>query len=299
MPSRQAQIIARTMKKINLKEIVSKNVVDNTKRNFHFEEPGRNFRQKYSVSVYLIDGYKCVYTSSAKDNDPLYHIMYFHGGSFTKPAVRAHWHIIDNILSRLNVDLTFVNYPLSPEHKCLETIEMAYKAYRNVADNYHKNIVLMGDSAGGGLALSLAEFIKRKKKRTRPKKLVLLSPWLDVSMGTYVSKELAQRDLILDEDMLKLMGEYYAGYMNTKNYLCSPLYGRLRGLGEIALFIGTNDVLYSQAEELKRKMKRIQPQLAYYAYEEMPHVWMGYPIPEAKDAFDDIAKFIIGDKEPI
>lgn len=296
MPSRQAQIIARTMKRLNLKQIVSQNAIS-TNRNFHFEEPGKSFRQKYPVEVYKLDGFKCIYTSSALDNNPLYHIIYFHGGSYTKPAVRAHWHIIDNILSRLNVDLTFVNYPLSPEHKCIQTIDMAYGAYRNVADHYNKKIVLMGDSAGGGLALALAEYIKRKNKKTRPKKIVLLSPWLDISMDTYVSKELAQRDLILDQDMLKLMGEYYAGYMSTKNYLCSPLYGKLRGLGEIAVFTGTHDILYAQAEELKRKMKRIKQQLSYYPYEEMPHVWMGYPIPEAKEAFDDIAEFIIGNRE--
>jgi len=297
MPSRQAQIIARTMKRLNLKGIVSKNALNNKSRNFYFEEPGRSFRQKYPVDVYKIDGYKCVYTSSTKGNKPLYHIVYFHGGSYTKPAIRAHWHIIDNILSRVNVDLTFVNYPLSPENKCISTIDMAYKAYRNVADNFNKNIVLMGDSAGGGLALALAEHIKRKNKRTRPKKLVLLSPWLDVSMDTYVSKELAERDLILDGDMLKSMGEYYAGYISTKSYLCSPLYGKLRGLGEIAVFTGTNDILYAQAEELKRKLMRSNTSLAYYPYKDMPHVWMGYPIPEAKDAFDDIAGFILGNRE--
>ena len=81
-------------------------------------------------------------------------------------------------------------------------------------------------------------------------------------------------------------------YYDEKNYLCSPLYGRVKRIPETAVFTGTDDILYAQAEELRRKMKRSKRPLSYYTYKDMHHVWMGYPIPEAKLAFDDIAKFI-------
>jgi len=292
MPSTQAQIIASTMRRLNLKKLISKNMKGIPRKNFHSEEPPASFRFKYPVDVYTIDGFKCVYTTSAKEDKPLFHIMYFHGGSYTMPAQRAHWYMIDSILSKVKAEITFVNYPLSPEHNCIETIEMVRKAFNHVAENYSEDIVLMGDSAGGGLALALAQYLRKAKSKVKPQKLVLLSPWLDIAMDNFITKEDEERDLILDKTTLKNLGKKYAGTLDTKNYLCSPLYGKLKNMGEVAVFIGTNDILHAQTEELKRRMKRVKPPLSYYEYKDMHHVWMGYPIPEAKEAFDDIVGFL-------
>lgn len=293
MPSPQAQLLAHTMRRLNLKKLISKNVLGELRRSFGYEEPPASFRLKYPVKVHTIDGCKCVYTKSTKVQKPKFHIIYFHGGSYHMPAIRVHWHMIESILSRVRAELTFVNYPLSPEHSCMDAIKMASHAYNYVASNHSENIVLMGDSAGGGLALALAQYLHKNRVKPAPKKLVLLSPWLDVSMDNDISGDLAKRDLLLDVNMLKTMGKQYARDMDTHNYLCSPLYGsKLKKLNEVAVFIGTNDILYAQAQELKKRMKRAKPPLSYYEYEDMPHVWMGYPIPEAKQAFDDIGEFL-------
>ena len=292
MLSRQAQIIERIMKRLNLKELSNNSALVSLQKNITFQEPNPSFRLKYPVEVYRIRKYKCVYATSAKNSTPLCHIIYFHGGSYTYPAQRAHWHIIDSILSRVNVEVTFVNYPLAPEHNCSEAIEISYLAYKNVVENYNDNIVLMGDSAGGGLALALAQYINKKNKKIKPKKIVLMSPWLDISMDIDIPEDLADRDLILDKDVLKAQGAKYAGDMDTHNYLCSPLYGRMKNLGDVAVFTGTNDILSIQAEELKKHMEKHNLPLTFYEYTGMHHVWMGYPIPEAKNAFDEIAEFL-------
>ena len=291
MPSKQALLIAQTLKKLNLKKLVSLDLMENAQRNFSYEKPPASFLKKYPVEIYNIGESKCVFTKSAGDENPHYHIIYFHGGSYTVPAQRPHWHMIDNILQRVTVYLTFVNYPLAPKHTCKETIDASLSAYNHIAQNYSSNIILMGDSAGGGLAMAIAEYLESTKAKIKPKKLVLLSPWLDITMDN-IPSELEQRDLVLDKDTLRQKGKEYAGKMDPRNYLCSPLYGKVKHIPETAVFTGTSDMLYAQAEELGRKMRHSRQPLSFYAYKDMHHVWMGYPVPEAKQAFDDISQFI-------
>ncbi len=291
MASKQAQLIAQTIKKLNLKKFISLELMENAQRNLSYEEPPASFRKKYPVVVYDANNCKCVFTKSINTSKPYNHIIYFHGGSYSLPAQRAHWHIIDNILQRVNTYITFVNYPLAPQNTCETTINASFAAYTNITEKYSDNIILMGDSSGGGLALALAEYIENKKIQIKPKKLVLLSPWLDVSMDN-IPSALEEKDLILDKTTLHKKGKEYAGKMSEKNYLCSPLYGNLKKIPETAVFAGTNDMLYAQAEEMLKRMKRSKNALSFYSYEDMHHVWMGYPVPEAKLAFDDIAEFI-------
>jgi acetyl esterase/lipase len=203
-----------------------------------------------------------------------------------------HWRIINNILKRVDCKISFVEYPLTPEHTCIDAIHVATDIYQELYDPGKEEIILMGDSAGGGLALSLAQNINIKSIMPKPSKIILLSPWLDVSMGSKIPKELAEKDLILDKDTLKVVGKKYAGKLNTDNYLCSPLYGDLTDIGEISIFTSTSDILNIEARKLKEKVLKSGGSIDYHEYKDMQHVWIGFPIPEARDAMDKIYRFI-------
>lgn len=203
-----------------------------------------------------------------------------------------HWKIIKHILNEIDCTITFINYPLVPEYTCFDTINMVMDAYSYLCNSSNQEIILMGDSAGGGLALALAQNISANNINSKPSKIILLSPWLDVSMQNEISEDLAARDLILDENTLKIIGKRYAGELNSANHLCSPLYGNLTDIGEIALFTGTSDILNGQAKILKDKVHENNGSLVYYEYENMQHVWVGYPIPEAKDALNKVCAYI-------
>ncbi len=171
---------------------------------------------------------------------------------------------------------------------------MVIEAYSLSCKATEQETILVGDSAGGGLALALAQHLKMEGIQPQPKKIVLLSPWLDISMENDISKEQEESDLILAKETLKKVGRRYAGDCDTKNYRCSPVYGYTMEIGDIALFTGTSDILNVQARQLRDKLASHGQKLSYYEYEQMQHVWVGFPIPEAKTAMEKVIAFIEG-----
>ena len=290
MISKKARLVERSLGSIRFKNIAAKMMLK-PRRKEKNEVPPKSFLRNHDIQIRNISGMKCVSVKLSKI--PEKHILYFHGGAYTLQANRTHWSIIDFILKEVQCAITFINYPLVPESSCANTINMVTQAYEYLCNTPAEEIVLIGDSAGGGLALALAQNIKAKNISPRPSKIVLFSPWLDVSIQTDVSKAQAQRDLILDKETLEIIGERYSGELSTKDPLCSPIFGDLTDIGEIALFTGTSDILNNQALMLKDKMLENKGALIYHEYEKMQHVWMSIPIPEAKDALMKACAFII------
>ncbi len=108
----------------------------------------------------------------------------------------------------------------------------------------------MGDSAGGGLALALAQKLK-KDGMTQPQQIILLSPWLDVTMTNPEFKDREAGDPMLDIEGSQMAGKAYAGRLNTKNYLVSPMYGDLTGLAKISLFTSGKDMLIADVRKFR------------------------------------------------
>jgi len=289
MISKRARIIEKAMSSIGLRKIITKMML-NPKRDNKYIEPPKSIYRKYDVESFSINSSK--YISIKSSSNPEKHIVYFHGGAYTMQATILHWKIVDYILSSIPCELTFINYPLAPEHTCTECIEVVKKIYTDLFKTSIQEIILMGDSAGGGLALALAQAIDAEKIEVKPNKILLLCPWLDVSMEDDLTKELQNKDLILNRETLQIIGKKYAGELDTKHYLCSPLYGDLTSIGEIAIFTGTNDILNFQANILKDKIINGCDNLSYYEYSGMQHVWMGFPITEATDAMEKIIDII-------
>lgn len=260
------------------------------KRDNRYEKPPKCFYDKYIVRCDTISDKPCV--SLKTSANPRKHIFYFHGGAYTLQAQKMHWSIVDHILSEIPCEITFINYPLAPEFTCADTMTMVREAYSSLSEKNGQETILMGDSAGGGLALALAQYIQREGLQPKPKKLVLFSPWLDVSMADDIPQEQAEKDLILAKETLIMVGKRYAGDHDTRDARCSPLYGDVTGIGDVALFTGTSEILHVQAVQLKNKLISKGQRLSWYEYEQMQHVWVGFPIPEAKEAMDQVIAFI-------
>lgn len=289
MISKRARIFEKGLSSFGMRRIIA-NIMLNPKRNQKCDEPPKRFYKKYTVEHCVIDNNKCITIKHAVN--PQKHIFYFHGGAYTIQAKKTHWHIVDRLLQKTQCTITFVNYPLAPEFTCPDTINMISKAYAYFCEAGDQETILMGDSAGGGLALALALLIKQNYDLPQPSKLVLLSPWLDVSMQISTSAELEKSDLLLDKEVLKAVGKKYAGELSTKDPLCSPLYGNLMDIGAVAMFTGTNDILHVQAKRLRDILADKNQKIAYYEYEAMQHVWIAFPIPEAEEALNQVAAFI-------
>lgn len=141
----------------------------------------------------------------------------------------------------------------------------------------------MGDSAGGGLALAFCQYLN-EINLPQPTRLILLSPWLDVSMDTPFAPEIDKVDPNLQYDFLKIAGQNWAGEHDAHDYRVSPIYGKLTGLPPMTVYYGTHENLLPDARLFKEKCEQAGANLDYREYENMNHDFVVYPIPEAKQA---------------
>jgi acetyl esterase/lipase len=154
-------------------------------------------------------------------------------------------------------------------------------------------VILMGDSAGGGMALALAQHL-RDSARPLPVRLILISPGADMTFSDPRQQALARVDRMLDIPALVVAGRWYAGALPLDDPKVSPLFGSLAGLPPIAVFTGTHDLLNSDARRLHAKAVQEGATLSLHEYEGMFHVWPLTPIPEARHAINEMKRLIWG-----
>lgn len=216
------------------------------------------------------------------------HILYFHGGAYVMQLITPQWTLIGGLVRRTGGTATVAFYPLAPEHDWRQGLDAADKVFDELAEKVGAaNIVVAGDSAGGGLTLALA-LKRRDEGKTLPAGLVLFSPWLDITVSGTDQPELEKRDPSLNIPMLRRAGEFWARDTDRASPYVSPLFGDQTGLPPTLVLAGTRDLLYSDARRLAEKA----PNARLETYSEMFHVWMAAPIPEAGRALDQAAAFI-------
>lgn len=261
------------------------------RRRDRYQKPPYYFYKKYLVSCIRVCDRNCFVISSKNNSNK--RIFYFHGGGYVGQIKQLHWQIVENILSKINCEIVVVDYPLYPEYSCIDTFNMVKEAYISINDKDDiKETILMGDSAGGGLALALAQYIKNENFKIQPSKIILLSPWLDVSMADNISDDRKADDLILEWDTLKMIGKGYAGDLGVYDYRCSPIYGDSSSIENVAIFTGTSDILNVQSKKFKDILNSNGQKVSYYEYKNMQHVWIAFSAPESNKALREIIDFI-------
>ena len=223
-------------------------------------------------------------------------VLYFHGGSYVDPPLIAHWRFLQQLIREADVTVYLPMYGRAPQHHCSRTVLHMRKVYSELLEQYgSKRLVVMGDSAGGGLALSLCENLA-EKGFPQPQKAVLFSPWLDVDMtGDYEKYE--KTDPILISDELKFFGACYRKQLPIGHYMASPLFGLSEKLPPLHVFVGESELFYPDCVRLSELAKELGVEVNLYSYEDMPHVFLMYPIPEAKTARSKVVEILNGRKE--
>ncbi|TXT48768.1 MAG: alpha/beta hydrolase fold-3 domain-containing protein [Spirochaetes bacterium] len=228
-----------------------------------------------------------------KSKIPGLKVFFLHGGSYVINATRPHWRFLANLVESTGCGVVAPDYPLAPRHSYAE----AYQALVGYYRAFHKaleegqTVVMMGDSAGGGLCLGLSMAL-RDEGLDLPLGLVLLSPWLDVTMSNPHIEVLDPTDPFLNVQALKNAGLAWAGGANPRKPWISPLYGNLSGLPPMHLFIGTKDVLAADARRFRGLCLAAKADLAFYEFDNMVHDWMLLDFKEAKLAAQRIAEII-------
>lgn len=220
-------------------------------------------------------------------------ILYLHGGGYIKQPSVYHWNFLGKIAKEANIKIYVPIYPKAPNHQYKESFAKVLPLYEWILNTSAKeNIILMGDSAGGGFALALAQLLLEKGLQ-QPRRIILFSPWLDITMENPDAYALEHKDPMLGIYGLIQMGKAYAGDTDPNHYLLSPINGKITGLGEITLFIGTHEVFLPDARKFRDITVSKGTKINYFEYPKMNHIFVLYPIPEAKKATKKIVEIIM------
>ena len=234
-------------------------------------------------------GCQMVIFNEVEDSERL--VIYLHGGIYVNEIKQVHIAFCDKLAKKVNACVFAPIYPLAPNHTYKETYEIVENLYMHLLE-MNKPIIIMGDSAGGGLSVAFSEYLT-VIDLPQPENLILISPWLDVSMsGDYDEVEF---DPMLGVDGLREMGETWAGDLDSKDYKVSPLFGKVDGLPKTTMFVGTHEIFYPDVVKFYNKLKDNGVDAELNVGEGMTHVYAIYPlVPESKEAFKHIVEVILG-----
>jgi epsilon-lactone hydrolase len=222
-------------------------------------------------------------------------LLYFHGGGYRLGSAATYRSYGSYLARACTVRVLLVDYRLAPEHPFPAAIDDAVSAYRWLLDQGgpSEQIVVGGDSAGGGLAAALA-LRANEEGLPLPSGVVCLSPWADLTNGAESYVRCAPTDALFSKMSAdEAAGLYLAGANPAQPYV-SPIRGDWSGLPPLLIQASDCEVLTDDAVALAENARTAGVDVELHLYPEMPHVWqLNYPrFPEAVEAVDQISAFV-------
>jgi acetyl esterase/lipase len=189
-----------------------------------------------------------------------------------------------------------LDYRLAPEYVFPAALEDAFAGYQWLIKNEKikpKNIIIAGDSAGGGL--TIATLLKlRDSGSPLPAAAIGISPWMDLAVTGESIKKNANKDVMLDFYNLYFMAFLYLGDVDPKNPLVSPLYADLKGLPPTLIQVGDAEVLLDDSIRFADRAKKAGVDITLDIWKDMPHVFQAGAslAPEGQQAIDKMGIFV-------
>lgn len=278
-------IFAKTKKIYSNEEEIKKYIEKLSKRNQKYNLPqkmGLKLENYSNMKVYSYNG------SLTNLNKKI--LLYIHGGSYIEEAGFFQIKFAMEIAKKTNSILVFPVYPLAPTSNYKVMYELINDLY-NILSNSNQQINLLGDSAGGGFVLSYSMYL-REMNMNQPDNIVMLSPWLDVSLENSDLREFEKIDNMSGIEGNQYAGKLWANGLDLKNYLISPLYGSFNNLGKMTIIIGARDLLKPDCLILSEKLKKLDIPYNYIEYRGQGHDFGAYPTKEGNLVKNDIVNII-------
>ena len=249
--------------------------------------PSARVRRRYRFADLTAEAGR-VFRLGPKQGAGATRILYLHGGAYVFDFLAPQWAIATGLVDRTGGELVAPLYPLAPEHDVETGLAAAEASYRAlVTEVGAARVVIAGDSAGGGLALALAQRL-RDTGAPQPAGLALIFPWLDATCTAPDQPAIEALDPLLDLAQLREAGRMWAGAGDPGAPPVSPLFGDQTGLPPAIAVVGTRDVLLPDT----RRYVAQRPDTEAYEYAGMFHGFVCAPVPEARRALDAIGAFI-------
>lgn len=226
-------------------------------------------------------------------------ILQLHGGGYIG-RIRNAYRDFAMLYAKLSKDraVLSVDYRVAPEDPFPAALEDALAAYLWLRDRGLKGeqIIVAGDSAGGGLALALAMYL-RDHNEDLPKKLVLMSPWTDLTASGESYETNYEKDPLFGNTRESMIysDAYYAG-QDPKNPYISPLFGDFAGLPPMLFQVGSIEMLLSDSVQAAEKATAAGCEAKLSVYEGMFHVFqLGMKkMKESRQAWQEVEEFVNG-----
>jgi monoterpene epsilon-lactone hydrolase len=223
-------------------------------------------------------------------------ILYFHGGGFQVGSVVSHRELMAGLSAAAGCRVLGIDYRLAPEHRYPAALDDARAAWQWLArQGFAPNhVALAGDSAGGGLALSLLLSL-RDAGQPLPAAAVLMSAWTDLTASGASYGTRADSDPIHQRPMIVAMARNYLGKEgNPADPLVSPLFADLQGLPPLLAQVGDRETVLDDSRDFIARAREAGVDATLQVWDHMIHVFQQFPaqLPEARAAIHDLGRFL-------
>lgn len=266
-----------------------------SRRRLDAHAPPKVLRRRWAHRVVSIDDHALHLLSLKAEARPGAHrrlMLYLHGGGYVFGPTTIEWLTMARIARLAGADLAIWDYPKVPESTAERTLPATHEAWDHLADRYGtENIVVVGFSAGGGLALSLL-LHRRGLGLPQPAGAVLCSPWLDLTVSHPEVASMADGDVVLSVEGLRRDGELYAGCYGPKHPLVSPYFSEYHELPPILLSAGSEEILLPDCRDLADRITAIGGPVRFDIEAHGQHAGVLLPTPEGSSARNQIVAFM-------
>jgi acetyl esterase/lipase len=200
-------------------------------------------------------------------------VIYLHGGAYTHEIVKEHWALVAHLAEHAACAVHVPIYGLAPRHHGLEALDLVTGMITDLTRD-GRACYLVGDSAGGGLALSATQ------RTGAVTGLTLIAPWLDLSMSNPGIPAVERIDPWLNRAGLRPIAAAWANGLPLTDPRLSPLYGDLDGLPPLQVLVGTRDITLPDCRALRDRI-RGGSAVTYHEQDGAIHNYPLLPVPEA------------------
>lgn len=221
-------------------------------------------------------------------------ILYCHGGGYTSGNLGYSRILASKLAHVTGYPVLSFAYRLAPEHPYPAALEDAVAAWDYLMHLGYgsRDITIAGDSAGGNLALVLTRHIQQAKRKL-PARLVLMSPWTDMTASGKSYEECADLDPTLSMTYIKAVRSAYAGDEDFSSPALSPLFGSFEGFPPTLIQVGSNEILRSDSVRLRDRMLQSAVTCKLEVWRDMWHVFQMFPTKRANEAMESVARFLL------
>jgi epsilon-lactone hydrolase len=228
------------------------------------------------------------------ENKSQFEILFFHGGGFLLPVQKGHLEFASELSLKFQTRVHIPHYRLAPEHPFPAAFEDCWGYYQSLLSSTSKPILMVGDSAGGNLALAVTKQATLQRLPA-PIGLVLISPVTGHLMNTTKSFTDLPQDLMFDTSTFEYFSQKYAPNDSIFTDLrIAPLREGLKGFPPLFITASMNEALYEDSVALVRQAQNDQISFEFYTEPDLFHVFpLLWYLPETRKARIRIEEFIV------